>query len=236
MMFKNFVRYVAYLGFIATANVCAQQELGSLTLTISAELLTPNCDLEFPSGDSVDLGLLTSNHIANAPSAIDATALTYIRAKSAYGDLESPYQAGRAPIILRISCKDKVGNTIMPPFSKYSLTFGDIAQTLSGTLPGSASAGYGFKLTTGGTAVSRNLGFFAHIKDVRGSASGGKNGLVRPGEKVALIDGLSFYQAASSDAFVADFEVSPGVFWVNSDKSAEGGKFSTELIVTLKFN
>lgn len=234
-MVKYFVYSVVWIGFIAAGNACAQTDLGTHTLKISAQLLTPNCSLEFPGGDSANLGTLSPSQIANAPAATDALALTYIRANSAHGELRSSYLSGTTPIILRISCKDKLGQNIFPGYWRYSLTFGDTAQMLTGNLPGAASAGYGYKLNTGGTTMRQNLAFMIHVKDLLGAAHGGKNALIKPGENTPL-DERSFTLNNTNDARIADFEISPGVFWVNSDKSTEGGKFDTELIVTLKFN
>ena len=173
-MLKSFVRSIAGISFIAAANVCAQTDLGTHTLTISAELVSPHCSLDFRGGDSVDLRTLTPNQIANSPPTIDALALNYIHTYSAYGELEDSYQTATAPITLRISYPVGAGNAALPSYSRYSLKFGDTAQSLPGTLGGAASAGYGIRMTNAGTATSQNLGFFVYIKDVRGSASGGK--------------------------------------------------------------
>lgn len=234
-MIKRYAASVSLLVGMAAGSACAQTDLGTHTLTITAELMTPNCSLAFPNGDSADLGTLTSRRVKTAPSAIDASALTYIRTASAFGDLVGPYTSDRAPITVRISCLDNPGY-VLNSYARYGLQFGDSRQMLTGNVPGAATSGYLFSLNTGGAATRRNFGFALFVKDSRAYSFGGKNGLVKPGETIALIDGRSFYQNAGAGAYYADFEVSPGFFLGNLTRDVDGGNFSTELVVTLKFN
>lgn len=213
----------------------AEQLIGTQTLKISAELVTPNCSLEFPLGYSTDFGTMHPKQISFAPSDTNSNALSYIRKLSAFGSISDKYKQGIVPIKLKISCLSS-GDFELSNFSKYYISFGDISQILQGDIPGAASNGYVYKLNYGGDNTKRSLGIVLYVNDSLASNMGGVDGLARPGKEYNFIDEYSFAKNASGNAYEALFNISPGLFWAKETPISEGGSFSTEITVTLGFN
>ncbi|AWV44216.1 hypothetical protein CD201_06335 [Hafnia alvei] len=233
-MLRSFTLIVC-MSILKLSSVFAEQVIGTQTLKISAELVTPNCSLEFPLGYTTDFGSLNIGEISAAPSEIDSSVLRYIRQKSAFGSIADEYKNATSPIRLIISCLSN-SSFAMGDYSKYYISFGDLSQVLPGNIPGAASGGYVYKLNSGGDNTIKSLGIVLFVKDLLSSTHGGVNGLVKPGSKYNFIENYSFEKNSSGTAYEAMFDISPGLFWANINHVSDGGIFSTEMVVTLGFD
>ncbi len=226
---------VLVTGLLAAGTAGAATDLGTHVLRISAELTSLHCSLDVSSGQVVDLGTISPGALADAPGSVDSTALAFVLARSAFGDLAPAYAARQAPIALQVRCKAPADPSITLS-SRYALTFGSASQAVAGDLPGAAAGGFVYRLDTGGIQTRTSTGFVLYVRDVSAGIAAGpvKDALARPGEAVPVVRFLNS-PAVSAD-YVADFEVYPGFFWARSARAVEGGAFSTAVAVTLSFN